>query len=180
MRILGRERAVGTGAVDLGGVAVGIARVHIGQHAHVPVHIGGLELVAAVEVGFQRVAGQPVHGGVPVAHVEAAVAERVVKTALQRGLDGLGAAGVLVLTTELVVGSQGNVGGELGMGPHGGDNSAGQGGSLGESLETACSGTRHSGFLRFENFVAKISDELSKHRPCQSLWLLPGGPPLML
>ena len=50
-----------------------------------------------------------------------------------------------------------------------GGNGAGQGGSLGESLETASSGTGHSGFLRFENFVAKISDELSKHRPCQSL-----------
>ena len=119
VRVLGGDRPEGGRAIQLGGIAAGVAGVDVGQCAQVKVSARGLELEAAVQVGFERVVGQPVHAGVPVAHVPAGLAEGVVKAALQRGLDGLGLAGVLVLATELVVGGQADVAGKLGAGQQG-------------------------------------------------------------
>jgi hypothetical protein len=96
-----------------------IARVDVGQCAHVHVQRAGLELVAAVDVALDAVALEPVDAGVPVAHVEAAVAEGVVQAALDGGLQALGlgvvvlAEHVLVLPAELVVGGQRHVAREL-------------------------------------------------------------------
>ena len=67
----------------------------LSQRARIEVSASGLELVAAVQVGFERVVGQPVHAGVPVTHVPAGLAEGVVEAILQGGLDGLGLGCVL-------------------------------------------------------------------------------------
>ncbi|MNT36539.1 hypothetical protein D3C72_1726270 [compost metagenome] len=119
MRILGSEGAHGGRAIQLGGVAVAVARVDVGQGAHVQVGAASLELVAAVQVGLDGVVGKPVHAGVPVAYVPAGVAEGVVKTALQCRLDRFGLGNVLVLATELVVGGQADVARQLGAGQQG-------------------------------------------------------------
>jgi len=126
VRVLGGEGAVSGRAVQLGGVAQRVAGVGIGQRAHVQIHLTGLEFVATVEIHLQRIAGEPVHAGIPVAHVKAAVAKGIVKTPLQRGLDGLDLAGVLVLATELVVGGQADVARELRAGQQGQRSSEGK------------------------------------------------------
>ncbi|MNV70479.1 hypothetical protein D3C71_1634480 [compost metagenome] len=119
MRVLGRDRTQAGANVGFGGVAVGVARVDVGQRTNVQIEAAGLEFVATVQIGFERIVGQPVHAGVPVADIEAGFAEGVVKAALQSGLDGLGLGGVLVLAAELVVRGQADVAGELGTGQHG-------------------------------------------------------------
>ncbi|MDT4868580.1 hypothetical protein FQZ97_1035540 [compost metagenome] len=145
MRVLGRERAeavvgVGGAHVQLGGVAHRVARVDVGERTDVHVDRAGLELVAAVQVALDAVALEPVDAGVPVADVEAAVAEGVVEAALHGGLEAAGlrvivlAEHVLVLAAELVVRGQRHVARELRVREHrqgeqGGKNEHRQGGA---------------------------------------------------
>jgi hypothetical protein len=148
VRVLGGERAeglVGVGRADiqLGGVAGRVARIDVGERTDIHVQRTGLELVAAVEVGLDAVAREPVDAGVPVADIEAAVAEGVVEAALHRRLEALGlgavddaatalAEHVLVLPAELVVGGERHVAHELRAGEHR------QGGEGGENEHRQC------------------------------------------